>query len=487
MHNIQVAWPPGSPAWLPGQHNQAQGSQSEPPPVQPSPSSPSGPLPGATSIAGSNGNGVAHQVSHFAQAFLEGVNNVHDAIPVLPTMTMPAMPAALTHSQHVHWPASPVSPAFPLAGYASWPASPAPMMSPAPVAPPIKASAAELHAALVARQGAQRGGRAGPARAAPSPRQPVPLSYLPIVREGLKGMPPSTPRSERALASTQNSELGCFSSCFGRRRVKEKEKPKENVKEQENHSPRSPRHKKKKAQLERFAEAQHTNVSHFKKQIVPGTWLAVDTDTPLYENLESARVVGKLYAGDMVEVARAYKAVTKGPRDEFIAIKPHGAVDARNVAIIKKEEVFLPMTIKGIQVVTQIGEDHWRVNDLTNHLHIHGVHYRTSKNHDDKCDIGVDALQVVKGINEGDGWVRCEVPRHHVKRYMPKEVFGIPIMVCEAASGWRLDNEHLKAATRGVAFRKSEHMDDIDPSRFGKRWGDVISGIDTGKGWILCT
>lgn len=70
--------------------------------------------------------------------------------------------------------------------------------------------------------------------------------------------------------------------------------------------------------------------------------------------------------------------------------------------------------------------------------------------------------------------------------YLPKEVRGATVLIKEGGNSWRATNALLHAETRGLGYRRSKNINDHLSVAQRLAWGDVMTGIDEGDGWIRC-
>jgi len=93
---------------------------------------------------------------------------------------------------------------------------------------------------------------------------------------------------------------------------------------------------------------------------------------------------------------------------------------------------------------------------------------------------------MVRGVDTGDGWLRCSEDG----LYVPMTMKGVPV-VCRKGQklnaadyevNYFTDNSLLRAATRGLRHRASKEMTDYSTS--STPWGDIVRGIDFQDGWF---
>jgi hypothetical protein len=84
------------------------------------------------------------------------------------------------------------------------------------------------------------------------------------------------------------------------------------------------------------------------------------------------------------------------------------------------------------------------------------------------------------------------VPPKGCEYYLPKAIRGIPVLIFEGESKWRVDNSRLKSCAAGLGYRKNKSICDstyINAHQKGEvaaHWGEVVEGVDEGDGWVKC-
>jgi len=158
--------------------------------------------------------------------------------------------------------------------------------------------------------------------------------------------------------------------------------------------------------------------------------------------------------------------------------------------------IFLPMEVKGARVLVKEAGQIWRAV-APRKSPCPCIGYRLSKNFDDKLE-GQQLFygDTIAGVDDGDGWVRCEVPltegptarsmqNHTGMVFLPIEISGIRVLQQEEHNCWRATNKKLKTKSTGIGFRKSKNMaDKLEGQQLN--YGDVVNGIEAGEGWLQC-
>jgi len=138
---------------------------------------------------------------------------------------------------------------------------------------------------------------------------------------------------------------------------------------------------------------------------------------------------------------------------------------------------FLPVELNGTCVLVEESRDMWRVMNSIN-AGTPGLAYRTSKHFEDKHGGLAMWGDLISGVDDGDGWIRCE----QIK-FLPLELNGVRVLVEESANRWRVTNS-IEADTPGLSYRTSRHIEDKHGGL--ATWGTLISGADDGDGWMQC-
>merc|ERR1719478_1089964 len=93
------------------------------------------------------------------------------------------------------------------------------------------------------------------------------------------------------------------------------------------------------------------------------------------------------------------------------------------------ETVYLPKELRGVTILIEQQEGTWGLTDYFLGSNATGVDYRRTKDLGDRATSAANFGDLVNGVDEGDGWVRCQITKaeNEVTADSPKSEWEISL------------------------------------------------------------